>query len=354
MTVHDTEGRPIERKVVDEFGVESTYVIANPLNQAEIKEQQRKERLEAKTKEEQEKRENRQREQERKQAAKTLEKQLSLDAKLASQEAQERAKEEKRLQQLWRRFDNDQSGSLDMNEICQVMNALGHTDLSKEQLQAAMAEMDTDVSGEVSFAEFEAWWADQNATRQKLLAEWLDQQHAVEKAASKWKQEKKKLQKVWHKVDSDGSGTLDEAELKLVFKKMGKPYLDATFEEMDTDGNGNVDMTEFVRWWQHQDLEARKLLVETELPTRDSLRSSAASSGSQVSEQEVVDEEEGTGAKATSTRGAGAAAFALNLPETKGLNSQHAVDTEKPTAPPRPAAVAQRRWAVSCLTPLAE
>ena len=52
--------------------------------------------------------------------------------------------------------------------------------------------------------------------------------------------------------------------------------------------------------------------------------------------------------------GAGAAAFALTLPETKGLNSQHAVDTDKPTAPPRPAVVGQRRWAVSYLTPLAE
>ena len=61
--------------------------------------------------------------------------------------------------ELFEEIDEDGSGSLDASEVAQLyMQARGEK-LGKAQLQAAMAEMDTDRSGVVELPEFERWWS---------------------------------------------------------------------------------------------------------------------------------------------------------------------------------------------------
>ena len=60
-------------------------------------------------------------------------------------------------QALFSELDKDQSGYLDHDEVAQLCKMLGRK-MGKKQVQAAMAEMDTDGNGEVSWTEFDAWW----------------------------------------------------------------------------------------------------------------------------------------------------------------------------------------------------
>lgn len=51
----------------------------------------------------------------------------------------------------------DGSGLLDREEVAQLSKRLG-APLTKVKLDAAMANMDHDGSGEVDFDEFKDWW----------------------------------------------------------------------------------------------------------------------------------------------------------------------------------------------------
>jgi Ca2+-binding EF-hand superfamily protein len=57
------------------------------------------------------------------------------------------------------------------------------------------------------------------------------------------------LVSVFHELDTDGSGFLDEAELKAAFKRLGRDVLDHQIKEamdtLDTDADGVLSLDEF-------------------------------------------------------------------------------------------------------------
>ena len=65
---------------------------------------------------------------------------------------------EKDARTLFEELDADGSGFLDSSEIEELCKQMGRK-LSKKDLAKAMTEIDTDGNDEVSFSEFEAWWA---------------------------------------------------------------------------------------------------------------------------------------------------------------------------------------------------
>eukprot|EP01050_Picozoa_sp_SAG11_P005780 SAG11_NODE_420_length_9631_cov_12.805558_5_plen_524_part_00 len=74
---------------------------------------------------------------------------------------------------LWARFDLDSSGSLEMEEVRSLLQASGKA-MSEIEIEEAMAQLDTDASGDISFGEFELWWERQDPTAKaqlELLAE---------------------------------------------------------------------------------------------------------------------------------------------------------------------------------------
>ena len=60
--------------------------------------------------------------------------------------------------QWFETFDSAGSGSLDASQLATLYRTARDEQLSKKELKAAMAAMDTDGSGAIEFAEFEAWW----------------------------------------------------------------------------------------------------------------------------------------------------------------------------------------------------
>lgn len=63
------------------------------------------------------------------------------------------------LREIFDHFDKDHSGSIDMVELGQLMDALGgHAKFS--ELVLALSALDTDHSGRIDFDEFVAWWRD--------------------------------------------------------------------------------------------------------------------------------------------------------------------------------------------------
>jgi hypothetical protein len=65
---------------------------------------------------------------------------------------------EKDARTLFDELDADGSGFLDSGEVEELCKQMGRK-LGKKELAKAMAEIDADGNDEVSFSEFEAWWA---------------------------------------------------------------------------------------------------------------------------------------------------------------------------------------------------
>jgi Ca2+-binding EF-hand superfamily protein len=61
------------------------------------------------------------------------------------------------------------------------------------------------------------------------------------------------LQDRFERVDSDGNGKIDQAELGSLLDALGVGFSDAqvaaTFESIDQDRSGLIDLEEFRAWW---------------------------------------------------------------------------------------------------------
>jgi hypothetical protein len=71
-------------------------------------------------------------------------------------EAARTQEERRRVRELFMMLDTDGSDTLDEGEVCELAKSLGKV-LDDAGVRAAMAEMDRDGSGAVSFAEFSEW-----------------------------------------------------------------------------------------------------------------------------------------------------------------------------------------------------
>ncbi|KAG5027879.1 hypothetical protein AAZX31_05G015000 [Glycine max] len=132
------------------------------------------------------------------------------------------------LREIFGRFDMDSDGSLTMLELAALLRSLGLKP-SGDQVQALLANMDSNANGKVEFDELiRAILPDINA--QVLLNQ-------------------EQLLGVFKCFDRDGNGYISAAELAGAMAKMGQPltYRELTemIKEADTDGDGVISFTEF-------------------------------------------------------------------------------------------------------------
>lgn len=60
--------------------------------------------------------------------------------------------------EIFKSFDRDGSGSIDRGELSRLLEALGQG-IDEDELAIALDVIDTNGSGRISWAEFEAWWS---------------------------------------------------------------------------------------------------------------------------------------------------------------------------------------------------
>ena len=61
------------------------------------------------------------------------------------------------VEDIFRHFDKDGSGSIDVRELNELMEALG-ADIPQNELDVALKALDADGNGFIDLAEFKAWW----------------------------------------------------------------------------------------------------------------------------------------------------------------------------------------------------
>nr|XP_007155173.1 hypothetical protein PHAVU_003G179600g [Phaseolus vulgaris]ESW27167.1 hypothetical protein PHAVU_003G179600g [Phaseolus vulgaris] len=132
------------------------------------------------------------------------------------------------LREIFGRFDMDSDGSLTMLELAALLRALGLKP-SGDQVQALLANMDSNGNGKVEFEELV----------RAILAD-INEQVLVNQ---------EQLLGVFKYFDRDGNGFITAAELAGAMAKMGQPltYRELTemIREADTDGDGVISFTEF-------------------------------------------------------------------------------------------------------------
>merc|ERR1711934_192128 len=129
--------------------------------------------------------------------------------------------------EVFREFDYDQSGAISTNEFRKVCEGVGFNPTA-DQLDAMIAELDQDGSGDIDLNEFlVAMQAKlQDAEGEEIVTE------------------------AFRMFDMDGSGALDHKEMEVILSNMGEMMsqedIDALIETVDADGDGEVDLKEFL------------------------------------------------------------------------------------------------------------
>ena len=88
-----------------------------------------------------------------------------------------------------------------------------------------------------------------------MLAEAASGTRSPPRTPSKEEVEMKQLmtQRMFSQIDTDGSGLLDEGEMKVLFKNLGleltQEQEDFIMKEIDEDGSGEIDFDEFFKWY---------------------------------------------------------------------------------------------------------
>jgi Ca2+-binding EF-hand superfamily protein len=181
-------------------------------------------------------------------------------------------------------FDADKSGEVDLNELVAMCAAM-EMKVPKKTLKKLMDHVDSDGSGSVDFVEFvEMMEIGKRGMMSNIFYE-MAHKHEImadEKRRSVMKKrqaalakkvialEKKSLKssmradakktlsklelaackKTFETINIDGSGALDEEELREAFKTLGlelsKKEVRHVFKKVDIDGDGTLDMDEYI------------------------------------------------------------------------------------------------------------
>jgi len=134
------------------------------------------------------------------------------------------------LRKAFDMFDREKKGYIHTNMVSTILRTLGQT-FEEGDLQALIAEIDQDGSGELEFDEFLA-----------LTARFL-----VEEDTEAMTEE---LREAFRMYDKEGNGYIPTSALREILRalddKLTEDELDEMIAEIDTDGSGTVDFDEFM------------------------------------------------------------------------------------------------------------
>jgi len=159
---------------------------------------------------------------------------------------------------MFKKYDADESGSIDVQEFKFLVADLGHH-LSNEEIDMAVKMMDTTGSGHIKMADFCKWWNQSDRFQLLALSEEELQTLAVASAD-------------FQRFDEDFSGTITRDEFPnlynvLVQSGLTKHSLEKCLEDLDTNRDGCISFNEYVDWLQrNKALKVKLVLPEAASP----------------------------------------------------------------------------------------
>merc|ERR1719295_655194 len=144
------------------------------------------------------------------------------------------AEDSRRIQGAFSLFDKDGSGSIETEEMLELMVLLDPK-MTREEFKKLIAEYDKDGDGEISWEEF------------CVLMKPAIVGHDLEEHDARMTEED--MRAAFGIADADDSGYIEKEELGALLASLGEGLnaddLDALFAEMDEDKSGGIDFDEF-------------------------------------------------------------------------------------------------------------
>ncbi|CAN8254803.1 unnamed protein product [Cochlearia groenlandica] len=132
------------------------------------------------------------------------------------------------IKEAFELFDTDGSGTIDAKELNVAMRALGF-EMTEEQINKMIADVDKDGSGAIDFDEFVHMMTAKIGERDT----------------------KEELTKAFKIIDLDKNGKISAVDIKRMAKELGENLTEGEIREMveeaDRDRDGEVNMEEFMR-----------------------------------------------------------------------------------------------------------
>jgi len=187
------------------------------------------------------------------------------------------ADQRQKLQTLFKKFDKDNNGSLDKNELRALLEEALSRNLSdllfSKYIELQFNASDKDYNGVIDFKEFVSLYSKVYLNPELPIS--MGTKHTGTKAAletgvgapkvekreiSLSEEELQKARDKFNEFDADKSGYIDKQELKnllkvTIGKHMGEGmvnrYVDSQFQMWDRDENGKIEFSEFIQLYAH-------------------------------------------------------------------------------------------------------
>jgi len=149
------------------------------------------------------------------------------------------------LKAAFKFFDKDNNGTVEPEEISEVLKALG-LDLAKDELADIMSSLDENGDGVMDFQEFVAM---------------MDRRMSINS-------QRAEIEQTFKVFDKNGDGKITFDELKEVLTQLGEEVTDKDvmdmIKEADLNGDGAIDFEEFmIMMTANTDEETKSLLLST-------------------------------------------------------------------------------------------
>ena len=165
---------------------------------------------------------------------------MAMKSGFGAQEGESTDTDEARALSVFKYYDKDSNGDLEIAELGPLIADLG---LDQADILKNLDAWDIDRSGTISFAEFYRHIWHHNSKEE--LAHKRGQAAISKGNTTLSKEDRAKI--IFDAIDVDGSGKLEVEELKSLLRVWGVPPRDAqlSIQQHDTDGDGKIDLQEF-------------------------------------------------------------------------------------------------------------
>ena len=158
-----------------------------------------------------------------------------------------KANELRYFRKMFDMFDTDHSGAIGFFEMKNLTKHLG-VEMDDAALKASMEKIDENGNGDLEFDEFVQWLGEAGQSGDKFAI--LKSKIRAQGTRPLTNVQIQRLNDVFNHFDTDGSGSIDIAELGHVFVAMGQPMaqedLEALMKQADDDGSGEMEFEEFL------------------------------------------------------------------------------------------------------------